>query len=139
MRSEKLKVKRQLTLYTLYLIFAISLFGACSNKDSRKAARLAAEQYYGYLIDGDVEKYVKAIHDYDKLSEDYRSQLHDMFAQYLDNEQKMRGGLIQARALHDTIVDDLYAHILMEVTFGDSTQEQVFLPLILTDKGWKLK
>ncbi|MBP5380224.1 MAG: hypothetical protein J6Y39_00630 [Bacteroidaceae bacterium] len=127
------------TLYILSLTFTISLFAACSNKDSRKAACLAAEQYYGYLIDGDVERYVKAIHDYDELPEEYRSQLRDMFAQYLDNEQKMRGGLIQARALHDTIVDNMYAHILMEVTFGDSTQEQVFLPLVLTDNGWKLK
>ncbi|MBR4757660.1 MAG: DUF4878 domain-containing protein [Bacteroidaceae bacterium] len=129
---------KQVALYTLYLALAISMLVSC-RENEHKAARKAAEQYYGYLIDGDVEKYVKAIHDYNELPEEYRNQLRDMFAQYLDNEQKMRGGLIQARALHDTIVDDLYAHILMEVTFGDSTQEQVFLPLILTDKGWKLK
>ena len=58
----------------------------------------AAELYYGYLIDGKVDKYVESLYDYDSLSEDYRSQLRDMFLQYLDREERIRSGLVAACA-----------------------------------------
>ncbi len=117
------------------------LFPGCRGESlsPHEAARAAAEQYYGYLIEGEVDKYVEAIHDYDSLSESYRSQLRDMFAQYLHHEQELRGGLTAAHALRDTIIDSLQAHVFVELVFGDSTREEVSLPLVLTDKGWKLR
>ena len=111
----------------------------CHKPTPHEAVRSAAEKYYGYLIEGNVDEYVAAIHDYDEFPEEYRSQLRDMIAQYLANEEKSHGGLIAARALNDTIIDSIQAHVFMEVQFGDSTLEQVFLPLVLTDKGWKMK
>ena len=44
-----------------------------------------------------------------------------------------------AQALRDTLISDDQAHVFLLVTYGDSTQEQVSLPLVLTDKGWRMR
>ena len=107
--------------------------------DAHEAVRRAAEEYYACLVDGDVDGYLKGIRDYEAMSEEYRSQLRDMFAQYLHQEQTLRGGLAAARALRDTLIDSTLAQVFLEVEFGDSTREQVSLPLVLTEKGWRMK
>lgn len=122
----------------LYLITTLTLlaFIACS-KD--KSACDAAEKYYGYLIKGDVERYVRSLHNYDELDEAYRSQLCDMFAQYLERERQLRKGIVAAKAVRDSLIDSLQSLVFVEIEFGDSTREQVILPLLRTEKGWKLK
>lgn len=111
-------------------------FIACS-KDKSPCA--AAEQYYGYLIKGHVERYVQSLHNYDELDEAYRSQLCDMFAQYLERERQLRNGIVAAKAVRDSLIDSLQSLVFVEIEFGDSTREQVILPLLRTEKGWKLK
>ena len=88
---------------------------------------------------GDVDHYLQGLADYDSLPEDYRSQLRDMHLQFLENEKKVRGGLASVKSLRDTLVDDSHAFVFLEVAYGDSTREQISLPLVLTAKGWRLR
>lgn len=122
-----------------FLIFSLLLCLVSSCKKEDKNPCQAAEQYYGYLIKGNVEAYVRHIHDYDQMDEGYRSQLKDMFLQYLDREEQIHGGIVSARALRDTLIDSVEAHVFVEVQFGDSTSEQVSLPLVRTPKGWMMR
>ncbi len=122
----------------LYLPLLLSLCLLSCNKRS-DAPSLAAERYYGYLIEGDVDNYMRGMADYDSLPEDYRSQLRDMFLQYLDHEQKLHGGITSAQAVRDTLIDSLRAHVFLNIQFGDSTLEQVSMPLVLTPEGWRMK
>lgn len=101
--------------------------------------RQAAEQFYGYLCKGDVDAYMQSMADYDSLPAPYRSELRDMFMQYLQREQQLRQGILSAQAVRDTLVSDRLCHVFLLVTYGDSTQEQVSLPLVLTDRGWRMK
>lgn len=126
----------------MILLLGTTLLMAC-HKDkaapSHEDLRQAAEEYYGYLVAGDVEQFARAIHDYDSLSVEYRLQLRDMFAQYLANEQKQRGGLLSAKAVKDTQLGENEAEVFLNVTFGDSTCEQVSMPMVRTKQGWKMK
>ncbi len=124
--------------FACFFVIAFALLSVGCKREASTPME-AAERYYGYLIAGDVDHYLQSIHDYDSLPESYRSQLRDMFAQHLDREQQMRGGLAAVRAFKDTLINDSLAHVFVEVTFGDSTVEQESLPLILTSKGWMLK
>lgn len=125
-------------LFWLYILCL--LLAACGKKlNDHEKARRTAEKYYGYLIAGDADSYARSIHNYDSLPAEYRTQLCDMFAQYIDDERSLRGGLVAVTAIRDTIINGKYAHVFLEVAFGDSTTEQVSLPLVCTEKGWKLK
>ena len=122
-------------LFVLALV--LTLMVSCKREAS--APQAAAERYYGYLAKGDVDAYMRGMADYDQLPEEYRSQLRDMFLQYLDHERQERNGILSAKALRDTLVTPSESHVFLEVQFGDSTCEQVSLPLVLTDKGWRMK
>ncbi|MBP5515223.1 MAG: DUF4878 domain-containing protein [Bacteroidaceae bacterium] len=125
----------------IYLSFCVLmlqvLFVGCRRHDAN--ASKAAERYYGYLAKGDVDKYMRGMADYDSLPEEYREQLHNLFQQYIDHEKEARKGILSAQALRDTLISDDQAHVFLLVTYGDSTQEQVSLPLVLTDKGWRMR
>lgn len=122
----------------LLFLFLLFIF-ACKQKDDHAAVREAAENYYGCLIDGDVDRYMRGLADYDSLPESYRRELRDMFLQYLDREQQLRRGILSAEAVRDTLVDSLHAHVFLNIQFGDSTCEQVSLPLVRTAKGWRMR
>ena len=124
----------------LYFCFAIALISCLTAACKRElSAREAAEKYYSCLIRGDVEGYMQGMADYDSLTTEYREQLRDMFLQYLDYEERMRSGFISVEATRDTLIDERNSYVFVMVTYGDSTQEQLSLPLVLTDKGWRMK
>ena len=125
---------------SIILLLASLCLVACKKKQTPSSeVRAAAEQYYGYLIDGNVDAYLHGFHDYDRLSETYRHQLRDMFRQYLQREQELHGGLASAQAVHDTLIDNQHAQVFVEITYHDNNREKVLLPLILTQEGWRLK
>lgn len=130
---------RRVAWIVLFLLVVV----ACSDDrgaDTRhEDIRARAAEGYGYLVEGDIDRYLSLIHDYDSLPEEYRTQLYDMFAQYLDKEQRMRGGLVGAQVLGDTILDSVRADAFVELQFGDSTHEQVSLPMVYKRGKWMLK
>ena len=151
-RYQKAKQRLYLLIFSFshFLIFSFSsvlilsfshfLILSCSRgNDDHQAVRQAAEQYYGYLIEGDIDSYMRGLADYDSLPESYRGELRDMFLQYVDRERQMRQGIVSAEAVRDTLVDSLHAHVFLNIQFGDSTLEMVSLPLVRTDKGWRMK
>lgn len=121
--------------FLIICVVSMTMFGC--HRD--KSVSGAAEKYYGYLMKGDVDRYVKGIAYYDSLPDDYRSQMHDLMAEHIERERQRYGGIVMARALHDTLLDANNARVFIEVTYADSTREQVMLPMVLTEKGWRLK
>ena len=126
-------------LAPLFIAAPLLIAGCRKKQDASQQIRTAAERYYGYLITGDVDAYLRSLHDYDALSDEYRSQLREIFAQCLQQEKEQHGGILSAQAIRDTLIDSIHAQAFVELVFGDSTREQVLLPLILTQEGWKLE
>ena len=109
---------------------------ACSDGlYTHEAAREAAEQYYTMLINGDYQGFVNGYAD--SLPDDYRSQFVDATAQFMadDNMQS----LCSVTALGDTLNEDSTAIVMLQLQFTDSTTEQMELPLVLMEKGWKMR
>ena len=132
-----------MTRNVVLIVFSFLLLIACGDDrqtDTRHDdIRACATECYGYLIKGDIDAYVSQIHDYDSLPDEYQSQMRDLFAQYLANEQRLHRGLVDARVVGDTILDSVRADAFVEVSYGDSTCEQVSLPLVLKNGKWMLK
>lgn len=103
-----------------------------------KSASESAEKYYGYLVKGDVDRFLKGVAYFDSLPETYRSQMQDMYIDYLDRENRLRSGLLSAKALRDTMINENMARVFMEVCYADSTREEIMVQMVQTDKGWRL-
>ena len=115
-----------------------SLWMACSHKDDGEQARRAAMSYYECLIDGRYEEYVNGIAYSDSMTGVYRSQMVDLVAQFAAREEKERGGIISVQALGDTVSGDV-ASVFLEVLFGDSTHEEVTMPMVKCGGEWKMQ
>ena len=62
----------------------------------------------------------------------------DLVAQFLHEEKQLRGGILSAKAINETM-EDTMATVFLNVHFVDSTREQVMLPLVYTRGRWWIK
>ena len=111
---------------------------ACQNGlMSHKAVRKAAEQYYTMLINGDYDGFVNGYANAENMPEDFRSQLRDATAQFMANDNM--SSLRHVVALSDSLGEDSTAVVMLQLQFSDSTLEQIELPLVLMEGGWKMR
>ncbi len=114
---------------------------ACTSEavDQHKVIRERAATCYSYLVRGDIDAYLSSFAGIDEMSPDFRSQMEDVFAQYLEELFQSRGGITRATVVGDTLLDSIRADAFVEITFGDSTTETINLPMILHDGEWMLQ
>lgn len=120
------------------LALCVMLPAACGCRQTEhEAVRAAAQQYYGLLLAGDYEAFVSAMAGTDSLPLSYRSQMVDMVAQHAAEMQE-KGGLAKVVATRDSLLDSV-AYVFLDVTFGDSTVEQVGLKMVREGDCWKMR
>ena len=125
--------------YIAILIFIVC-GASCSSPTREELASLAAKGYYQHLVDGDYDHFLEGRVMADSLPADYRSQLNDAYAQFLAQQTKSRGGIREvrvSRALTDSTLN--YTSVLQMLCYGDSTTEEVVVPMIERDGRWMMK
>ena len=89
------------------------------------------------LIKGNYKGFVNGYASAENMPEDFRSQLVDATAQFMTKDDMRR--LKSVKAISDSLLEDSTAYVMLQLNFSDSTSEQIELPLILMEKGWKMK
>ena len=125
----------------LPLLLMTLLFGACHNdglsRDQREA-RKAAERCYEDLRKGRFDRFVDAIAYADQMSPEYRQQMQDLIHESTYQNESAHGKMVSAVAIGDTLAGNL-AHIYLQVTYADSTSEEIGVPMICIDGDWKMQ
>lgn len=126
----------------VYLVLLVSLaqWAACSSPTREELASLAAKGYYQHLIEGDFDHFLEGRVMADSLPDDYRSQLIDGYSQFLAQQVKVRGGINEvriSRAFTDSTQQ--YTSVLLMLCYGDSTTEEVVVPMVEHDGRWMMK
>ena len=121
----------------VYCLLSVCLFACKKGLMTHEAAREAAEEFYSMLIEGDYKGFVEGYADAENMPEDFRRQLTDATAQFMAKDD-MRS-LCNVTALNDSLYADSTAVVMLQLQFSDSTSEQIELPLVLTEEGWKMK
>ena len=122
------------------LVMLVSSWAACSNPTREELASLAARGYYQHLVDGDYDHFLEGRLMADSLPDDYRSQLNDAYAQFLAQQTNSRGGIREvrvSRAFTDSTQN--YTSVLLMLCYGDSTTEEVIVPMVERDGRWMMK
>ena len=76
----------------------------------------------------------------DSLPDDYRSQLIDGYKQFMAQQQSARGGIKEvrvSRAYTDSLAQ--YTNVLLMLCYGDSTTEEVVVPMVEHQGCWMMK
>ena len=119
----------------------LSAFIGCSQPTPEELASLAAKGYYDHLIRGEYEHFLEGLDERPNIdSADYRSQLLDCYAQFVAQQENDHRGILEVRvsnAKTDTI--QKYTNVFLVRCYGDSTNEEIVVPMVEREGRWRMK
>ena len=124
------------------LMGLMGLLGCSNEQTPEQQAAEAAQGYYQRLLEGYPDGFLAGKASYGDMPADYRKQLVKANEQYMEDMQQRHDGL---RAVDispnvgriDSTLHVAYAFLLL--SYGDSTQEEVVVPMVNVDGDWKMK
>ncbi|MBQ8046316.1 MAG: hypothetical protein IJ196_00085 [Prevotella sp.] len=122
------------------MVVAGMLLLACSHQDTAKVAGQVARQYYEQLLKGDYESFVDGCYQPDAIPESYREQLVDNAKMFVGRQQTEHRGIKEVRLANaeaDTVDNRVNAFLVF--CYGDSTSEQVLVPMIEQGGTWYMR
>ena len=120
----------------------IGLMGCSEELTPEQQAAEAAQSYYQRLLDGYSDGFLVGKANYDQYPSDYRQQLVKANELFMEDMKQKHNGL-RAVAVSpnvgrvDTTLHVVYTFLLL--SYGDSTQEEVTVPMVQVDGEWKMK
>lgn len=127
--------------FFLLCLMAVGL-GACKSEgpDAGQLAAVAAKGYYDLLLEGKYEDFVAGINQPNRLPDSYHNQLvmnTQMFVEQQNEEHKgmKRFDVLNAKADTTKRIADVY----LSVHYGDSTTEQIVVPMVEVKGKWKMR
>lgn len=132
------------TIYmrTLLLLLIIPLFMFSCKGDEMKPEQVAlqtAKTYYDQLLNGDVASFVSGVYMKDSVVSSYREQLETNMEWFLEQQKKEHGGIIEVKTINAVSEKEHFADAFLLFCFGDSTKEQVVVPMIEVDGIWMMR
>ena len=132
---------RKQILHSSFFILNLIVLCACSSTPEEQAAR-AARGYYQCLIDDRPEEFLQGKANADSLPDSYRAQLLKAINQYRAEMLDKHNGLNEVQvsdnvARRDTSLNLTYAFLLL--CYGDSTEEEITVPMVKHDGQWLMK
>ena len=128
-------------LCILSLFGALVVLGACGSATKEALASLAAKGYYDHLIHGEYEQFYEGMDQREFTSEaDYRSQMLDNLRQFMARQEKEHHGILEVRvsnAATDTVQQ--FTNVFLVLCFGDSTNEEIVVPMVERNGSWRMK
>ena len=126
--------------HLLFIVLVFLALCACSSPAPEEMASLAAKGYYEHLLKGEYDKFLEGKAGSDSLPEAYRRQLLAGYKQFLSQQNSLHNGINEIRVINarrDTILN--YTNVFLMLCFGDSTNEQVSVPMIEHNGRWRMK
>ena len=117
------------------------MFLACSGPTSEDMASLAAKGFYEHLIRGEYTQFLEGKDGLDRnAAEDYWGQLLDNCHHFMRQQEIVHRGISEVRVVSaktDTL--QKYTNVFMMLCFGDSTNEEIVVPMVERDGRWMMK
>jgi len=126
--------------HLLFIVLVFLALCACSSPTPEEMASLAARGYYEHLLKGEFDKFLDGKAGSDSLPEAYREQLIAGYKQFLSQQNNLHNGINEIRVINakrDTILN--YTNVFLMLCFGDSTNEQVSVPMIEHNGSWRMR
>lgn len=114
----------------------------CQEVSLEQQAAEAAQSYYQRLLDGYPDGFLAGKAAYDEMPADYRDQLVKANEQYMKDVEQKHNGLRSVVVSPnvgriDSTLHVVYAFLLL--SYGDSTKEEVTVPMVQVDGDWKMR
>ncbi|MBR5697288.1 MAG: hypothetical protein IKX44_01520 [Prevotella sp.] len=112
----------------------------CAKPDPADVAAQAAKQYYDYLLKGKYEAFVDGKYRADSIPGSYRDQLIMNMKMFVGQQEREHRGIKETRVVNaeaDTARHE--ANVFLVFCYGDSTVEEVLVPMVESKGIWYLR
>lgn len=124
----------------LYIAF-IALAIACTKEiDQGEVAARVAKHYYDTLVAGHYDAFLEGTYQQDSIPKCYRDLLLDNAKMFIAQQQTEHQGIKEVRVIrHRADTAKHTADVFLLLTFGDSTSEQIVVPMIQHKGTWLMR
>ena len=121
--------------------FLLFFLCGCSHPSSEELASLAAKGYYDHLVSGEYESFFEGMDQSEMMNEvHYRSQLIDNYRQFMAEQDSAHGGIREVRIVRaSTDSIQKFTNVFLMLCFGDSTNEEIVVPMVERNGSWRMK
>ena len=124
----------------LYIALLAAVVVACSQVNPADKAALAAKQYYDYLLEGKYEAFIEGHYMPDSIPQSYRQGLVTNAKMFVGQQQREHRGIKETRVVNAEADTALHtANVFLVFTYGDTTSEEVNIPMIESKGIWYLR
>lgn len=139
-------MKKYYKILTLALL-SLPLWGglgwglcSCSSHSSADKAARVAKQYYDYLLEGKYDAFVDGRYQPEAIPDSYREQLIKNAKMFMGQQQIEHRGIKETRIVNATADEKRHeANVFLTLCYGDSTVEEVCVPMVESDGIWYLR
>ena len=131
---------RRLHILLIALPLLTGLVWGCAKPDPADVAAQAAKQYYDYLLEGKYEAFVDGKFRPDSIPGSYRDQLIMNMKMFIGQQEREHRGIKETRVVNaeaDTARHE--ANVFLVFCYGDSTVEEVLVPMVESKGIWYLR
>ena len=126
----------------LLLFFLVSLLFCthCAKLSPEELAALAAKGYYTHLAAGEYEQFLEGRVGAAELPDGYREQLLVAYKQFMARQQREHHGIREVQvgnARTDSVLH--YTSVFLVLCYGDSTREEIVVPMVQHNGRWLMK
>lgn len=129
--------------FLFFMILGIGLtFASCKKEtpDPGYFAGIAAKGYYDLLLEGKYNDFVEGYNQPNRISKGYHEQLLLNARMFMEQQQEEHKGLAGVHVLHAKADTARHvADVFLQMVYGDSTKEQVVVPMVLVHGDWKMR
>jgi hypothetical protein len=128
-------------IFSFILLFALCSLTACNFGNSpADIAAQTAKQYYEWLLQGKYDQFVDGQYRPDSIPASYRAQLMVNAKMFMTQQKEEHRGIREIRIMNadaDTVRHVANAYLVF--TYGDSTNEEVVVPMVQRKGVWYMK
>ena len=118
------------------------VFASCKKEtpDPGYFAGIAAKGYYDLLLEGKYNDFVAGYNQPNRIPKGYHEQLLLNAQMFMEQQQEEHKGLAGIHVLHAKADTARHvADVFLQMVYGDSTKEQVVVPMVLVRGDWKMR
>ena len=126
-----------------FMILCMGLgFSSCKEEkpDPGYFAGIAAKGYYDLLLDSKYAEFVDGYNQPSRISKGYHEQLVQNAQMFIEQSQDEHKGIAKVNVLNakaDTAKH--VADVFLQFVYGDSTKEQIVVPMVEVKGTWKMR
>ena len=119
----------------------ILVLWGCSHPSPEEMASLVAKGYYDHLVSGEYESFLEGMDRREFMNEvNFRSQLIDNFRQFKAEQDSAHDGIREVRIVRaSTDSVQKFTNVFLMLCYGDSTNEEIVVPMVERNGSWRMK